>query len=109
MNSLLEQTGPVNDLLLMSIKALSHIENIEIREELEAAIKVFSRVICPSNISLDEVTDLAEKYQINIPNQQALNILQNAANDIDFNYAGQAVEYHFEHYSFEIIHKQANV
>lgn len=95
MNELLKQTKPVNDLLLMSINALEHIEHTEIRAQLKTAIEVFSRVMCPSNISLDEVNDLAEQHQVNIPTKQALNILQNTALDIDFNYARKAVEYHF--------------
>jgi len=98
MNNLLKQTEPVNDLLLMSMNALAHIEHAEIRAQLKAAIQVFSRVICPSNISLEEVKNLAAKYQVNIPTQQALNILQNAAFDIDFNYSRKAVEYHFSYY-----------
>ncbi len=97
MDSILEQTGPVDDLLLVSIKALNYIDHAEIRAQLETAIKVFSRIICPSNISLDEVSALAEKYQVNISKEQALNILQNAALDIDFNYSEKAVEYHFDH------------
>lgn len=108
MNNLLEQTGPVNDLLLTSIKALAHIEQAEIRAQLDAAIQVFSRIICPSNISLDEVTDLAEQHQVHTSINEALNILQNAAQDIDFNYAGKAVEYHFNHYFMQKLGTQSN-
>ena len=95
---LLEQTGPVNDLLKSSCLALTQIDNYEIRQQLEAAIQVFNRIICPSNISLDEVEELAEKYQIDITSDTAFDILKEAAMDIDFNYAGQAVEYHFDEY-----------
>lgn len=97
MNDLLKQTKPVDDLLIKSINALAHIEHAEIREQLKAAIQVFSRVICPSNITLNDVNELAEQYQVTVPITQALNILQNAALDIDFNYARKAVEYHFSY------------
>lgn len=98
MENLLEQTGPVNDLLQISIDSLEYIENDKIRAQLLIAIQKFSQIICPSYIALDEVSDLALKYQANIPAAQALSILEIAAYDIDTNYTGQAVEYHFDEY-----------
>ena len=60
------------------------------------------------NILLDQIPDIGKikmvenshafEQNIQVTSQQALEILENAAFDIDLNYAGQAVEYHVDQF-----------
>ena len=94
----LPQTLIVEKLLEATNKLLPDFPENDHKQLLINALHEFESAITPSAIYLVEVENYTLKQNSHVTNQQALQILQNAASDIDLNYAGQAVEYHVDQF-----------
>ena len=94
----LPQTLIVEKLLETTSKLLPELPESRNKQLLINALHEFENAITPSAVYLDEVHSHAFEQNIQVTSQQALEILENAAFDIDLNYAGQAVEYHVDQF-----------
>ena len=94
----LPQTLIVEKLLEATSKLLPELLESENKQLLINALHEFESAIAPSAIYLGEVHSYASEQNLEVTSQQALEILENAAFDIDLNYAGQAVEYHVDQF-----------
>ena len=94
----LPQTLIVEKLLEATNKLLPELSDNEHKQLLINALHAFEGAIIPSAIYLDEVHGYALEHNLQVTSQQALEILENAACDIDLNYAGQSVEYHVDQF-----------
>lgn len=95
MKKLLNQPEPLTRLTSLSLEALKHIDNQNLKVQLAEVIELFNHAICPSLIHISDVFQVADKYNISISEEQAMEILYNASLDIDLNYTKHSVEYHF--------------
>lgn len=96
--SFLPQAGIVEKLLNASIDALQVMPESETKVMLKAAIEPFNSAITPSVIFLEEVFAYASSQSIEVSTEQAILILETAANDIDTNYVTDAVVYHVDEF-----------
>ena len=94
----LSQTLIVEKLLEATNKLLPELPENEHKKLLINALHAFEGAITPSAIYLDEVHDYALKRNLQVTSQQALEILENVAFDIDLNYVEQAIEYHIDQF-----------
>ena len=94
----LPQTLIVEKLLEATSNLLPELPESGNKQLLINALNEFERAIAPSAIYLNEVHNYVLEQNLEVTTQQALEILENAAFDIDLNYAGQAVEYHVDQF-----------
>ena len=94
----LPQTAIVERLIIAVNQLLPKLPNDVLKSSLVGALSEFEKAITPSTIHLEEVFQHAALQQISIDQIQAISILQNAALDINYNYAAGAVEYYVDGY-----------
>ena len=94
----LPQTLIVEKLLEATNKLLPELPENNHKQLLINALRAFESAITPSAIYVDEVQNYALEQNVQFTILQMLKILENAAYDIDLNYAGQAVEYHVDQF-----------
>ena len=101
----LPQTLIVEKLLAVANELLPTLPENDHKELLINALHEFESAITPSAIYLEEVHGHTLGQNFQLTNQQARLILQDAASDIQLNYAGQAVEYHVDQFMMKLIDK----
>lgn len=94
----LPQATIVEKLLNLIGEVLPELPDDSLKQKLLDSLKDFEIAITPSTIYLEEVYQYASMQNIEISQEQAIAILENAAVDIDLNYASEAVEYHVDEY-----------
>ena len=98
MTNLLSQTSSVHQLLLLTIEAVKHVKDDNLKSRMIEALDVYKGAISPSTIYLSEIWDLARLNNVQLTEHEAINILTNAALDIDLNYASRSIEYYFDEF-----------
>ncbi len=94
----LMQTGIVEQLLGAATNILPILPEGESKQAFIKAMDNFKDVITPSAISLSEIYEYLSTHSIAPTKEEAINLLENAAYDIDLNYATDAVIYHVDEY-----------
>ena len=92
----LHQTMLVSKLLEVINRIVPQLDDNLLKAELLDRLSDFESAVIPSAIYLEEVFDYAAIEGIEITQEQAVQILKNAALDIDMNYVAKAVEYHVD-------------
>ena len=101
-NSFLMQTEIVERLLNINSQILPTLPESELKQALVDAMKNFKIAITPSAIFLSEIYDNLTDHSINLNREEATRLLNTAAQDIDLNYASNAVAYHTDQYISDI-------
>ena len=99
----LPQTLIVEKLLAIANELLPTLPENNHKELLINALHEFESAITPSAIYLEEVHNYVLEKNFQVTNQQALEILKNAASDIYLNYAVHAVEYGVDQFTIKSI------
>ena len=94
----LPQTLIVERLLITIYKILPTLPENDDKRLLLNALEEFKGATVPSAIHIKKVQDLVSKRSITTTSKQEYSILQDAALDIDLNYANQAVAYHVDQF-----------
>ena len=94
----LPQTLIVEKLLLAVNKILPSLLENEDKKLLLGVLDEFKGATVPSAIYLSEVQERISKQNITVTIEQAYSILEDAALDIDLNYANQAIKYHVDEF-----------
>ena len=97
-NNHLPQAVLVEQLLGLVAELIPKLPEDNFKQRLLSCLKEFEVVMIPSTISLDEVYKKALSEHIVISPKVAVEILINAANDINQNYATSAIKYHVDEY-----------
>lgn len=92
----LPQATIVEKLLNLIGEVLPKLPDDSLKQGLLTSLKDFEVAITPSAICLEEVYRHAARQDIEVSQEQAITILENAALDIDLNYVSDAVEYHVD-------------
>jgi hypothetical protein len=90
----LEQTPRVDELLQVALKAAGYIGEDTIRNELLMVLQALTmeRTVC--TFQLVTVMLAADKMELKITTEEALQILNSAIVDVKINYASEAINYH---------------
>ena len=99
----LPQTLIVEKLLAIANELLPTLPENNHKELLINALHEFESAITPSAIYLEEVHNYVLEKNFQVTNQQALEILKNAASDIYLNYVAHAVEYGVDQFTIKSI------
>ncbi|MDP2153748.1 MAG: hypothetical protein Q8J66_08840 [Methylotenera sp.] len=94
----LMQTGIVERLLEAVVIVMPTLPEGESKQNLMEAMDVFKEAITPSALFLSEVHEYLSSHSITIGAGEAVQLLENAAYDIDLNHASDAVIYHVDEY-----------
>lgn len=94
----LPQTEIVETLLNSIVDLLAVSPDSEQKRKVLNAFEPFRNTIVPSALGLDEVKHQMKESGLEFNMFAALNILFNAAYDVDLNYASEAIEYHTDEY-----------
>src|SRR5665647_1213524 len=94
----LMQTGMVEKLLEAASSILPALPEGEPKQTLIEAMDNFKDAITPSTLFLSEVYEYLSAHSSDLTREEAINLLENAAYDIDLNFASEAVIYHVDEY-----------
>ena len=97
-NNHLPQAILVEQLLGLVAELIPKLPEDNFKQRLLSCLKEFEVVMTPSTINLDEIYKKALSEHIVISHKVAVEILINAANDINQNYAINAIKYHVDEY-----------
>ena len=92
------QTEIVEALLNSVVGLLAVSPDTEQKRKALKTLEPFRNTIVPSALGLDEVKQQMKESGLKFDMFGALDILLNAAYDVDLNYASQAIEYHTDEY-----------
>ena len=96
------QTEIVERLLSVNSQILPMLPEGELKQALVDAMENFKVAITPSAIFLSEIYGNLSIHSIKLNKKEATQILNTAAQDIDLNYASNAVIYHTDQYISDI-------
>jgi hypothetical protein len=94
----LPQTILVEQLLRLVTETLPKLPEDDLKHRLLSCLKEFEVAMTTSAIYLDEVYKKALSEHVILRHDEAVELLSNAASDIDLNYAANAIEYHVDEY-----------
>lgn len=98
MHSYLPQSVLVEELLRLVSEIIPNLPEGEFKQKLLNCVEKFEFAITPSIIYLDEVYQKTTSQDIVLSREEAIQILNNAAQDIDSNYVSVALQYHIDEY-----------
>jgi len=94
----LPQTTFVENLLREVLALMAVVPDSKQRQRVIRALEPFHRIIVPSALGIEEVTERLIKDLGYADPLDAADILLDAAYDVDLNYATDAIEYHVNEY-----------
>lgn len=92
----LKQTQRVNDLINAVLEALPAISDTTAKNNLLLHVNTFNFESTTTSLNLVDVMLKAESHGIKLDTDQAIGLIEAASNDINNNYAHQAIEYQLD-------------